>query len=226
MPLLGNGALAMWWDMASDMRAEFEDWHSHEHFPERMAIPGFRRGTRWMSATGDDSVFVLYEVDSHEVLGSAAYVAHLNAPTPWSTRMMPHHRNMVRSQCHVISSHGGAVARHALTLRFACAPLRDQDVHAHFDALGRALVSHRGVVGAHLLRHETPDLAQTTEQKIRAGGDGIADRVLVVCGYDAGALESLLDTRLRANLTQAGIAPGMIAGLYALAHSATSADAG
>src|SRR4051812_44128198 len=108
MALLGRGVLAMWWDIAPAMRAEFEDWHSHEHFPERMSIAGFRRGTRWTSALGDDSVFVLYEVESHATLASSAYVTHLNSPTPWSTKMMPHHRNMVRSQCHVFESYGGA----------------------------------------------------------------------------------------------------------------------
>ena len=36
MALLGKAALAMWWDMAAEVRPDFEDWHSHEHFPERM----------------------------------------------------------------------------------------------------------------------------------------------------------------------------------------------
>ena len=43
MSLLGKAALAMWWDMAPEMKADFEDWHSHEHFPERLGIPGFLR---------------------------------------------------------------------------------------------------------------------------------------------------------------------------------------
>ena len=46
MPLLGQAALAMWWDMAPSARSDFEDWHAHEHFPERLGIPGFHRGTR------------------------------------------------------------------------------------------------------------------------------------------------------------------------------------
>jgi hypothetical protein len=45
MSLVGSAAIAMWWNMAPDLRSEFEDWHSHEHFPERMSIPGFRRGS-------------------------------------------------------------------------------------------------------------------------------------------------------------------------------------
>ncbi|WP_349741034.1 hypothetical protein [Roseateles cavernae] len=31
---------------------EFEHWHSHEHFPERLALPGFLRALRWADAGG------------------------------------------------------------------------------------------------------------------------------------------------------------------------------
>ena len=50
MPLLGSAALAMWWDIAPQVLADFEDWHSHEHFTERLGIPGFHRATRWRDA--------------------------------------------------------------------------------------------------------------------------------------------------------------------------------
>jgi len=59
MAMLGAAALAMWWDMAPDMRAEFEHWHTHEHFPERLALPGFMRASRWADAKGGDGFFVL-----------------------------------------------------------------------------------------------------------------------------------------------------------------------
>jgi hypothetical protein len=224
MALLGNGALAMWWNMAPATRSEFEDWHSHEHFPERMRIPGFRRGTRWMSASGDESVFVLYEVDAHETLSSEAYAAHLNAPTPWSTKLMPHHRNMMRSQCHVLASHGGAVARHALTTRFASASGRANDVRSHFALLAHAIVGRPGVVGAHVLHHEPPALALTTEQKMRGAADRVAERVFIVCGYDLSALREVVESSLGEGLTGVGVAPGYVTDLYSLSYSATPGD--
>jgi hypothetical protein len=224
MALLGTGALAMWWDMASDMRAEFEDWHSHEHFPERMSIAGFRRGTRWISAAGDDGVFVLYEVDSHAILSSADYVAHLNTPTPWSTKMMPHHRNMVRSQCDVLHTHGGAVARHALTVRLDAATGRDDELRARLALLARTLASQPGLVGAHLLRHRAPALALTREQKIRNGVDRVAHNVLVVYGYGLDALRAVMAAGLADGGSPHGAAPGHVAGLYTLSYSATPGD--
>lgn len=88
MPLPGTAALAMWGDMVAPMRSETEHWHTHEHFTERQGVPGFRRASRWTRADGGPGVSVVYEPADHAVLQSPAHLARLNAPTPWSTRMM------------------------------------------------------------------------------------------------------------------------------------------
>src|SRR5262245_57199806 len=99
----GSAAVAMWWDIAPDARAEWEDWHTTEHMHERLGIPGFLRGTRWVDG---GSFFVLYETRDRETITSGAYLERLNNPTPWSRKMMPHHQNMVRSLCRVHASVG------------------------------------------------------------------------------------------------------------------------
>lgn len=224
MPLLGKAALAMWWDMAPEVLADFEDWHSHEHFPERMGIPGFRRGSRWRSAIGGEGIFVLYELEAYETLSSAAYLARLNQPTPWSARMMPHHRHMVRSQCRVLESRGTGLAAFALTVRLSPAPGQDAALRTALAALIGELPTRAGLTGAHLLRHETPPIAATTEQKIR-GGDQFADWVLVVSGYERSALESLATGELAPPaLASHGAAPGAASGLYALSASSVPGD--
>ncbi|MEJ8854544.1 hypothetical protein WKW79_08190 [Variovorax robiniae] len=224
MALPGNAALAMWWDMAPEMRPEFEHWHSHEHFPERLAIPGFRRSSRWTSATGGEGIFVMYELESYEVLSSHGYLASLNAPSPWSTKMMPHHRNMVRCQSRVLASRGGAVARQALTVRLSPAPGRSEELRATLRRLTDALPLQPGLTGAHLMQHETPPIAQTTEQKIR-GSDQVADWVFVAMGYDATALDALAQAELsEASLVAQGAAPGAFSGRYALSYSAIPGD--
>lgn len=224
MSVLGKACLAMWWDMAPEMRAEFEHWHSHEHFPERLGIPGFLRASRFTSAIGGEGIFVLYELESHGVVSSPAYLASLNGPSPWSTKLMPHHRHMVRTQCHVLESRGAVVARQALTLRLSPADGRAAELQAALAARMADWVGQPGLAGAHLLRHQTPAIAQTTEQKIR-GGDQAADWVLVVCAYDAAALDALAQTALsEAALLQLGARPGPVCGRFALSLSATPAD--
>jgi hypothetical protein len=210
MALLGSAALAMWWNVSAADRPELEHWHAHEHFPERLGLPGFRRASRWTDAEGGEGFFVMYELADYAVLASPAYVERLNAPSAWSTRMMPLHRNMVRCQCRVLRSHGAFTARHALTLRGSAA----QD----FGHLTAAIVQRPGIVGLHVLRHEPPALAATTEQRIRGNADRAADWIVVACGYDAAALRELLDGDL------AAAAAGAEVQLFSLAYSATPPD--
>jgi hypothetical protein len=192
--LLGSAAIAMWWDIAPAQRVEFEDWHTHEHFPERLSIPGFLRGSRWSSA--NEGFFVMYELETYDTLTSTHYLERLNNPTPWSTKMMPHHRNMVRSQCRVIDSYGGGIAGSLLTTRMSPEASQAGSTRRALLEILRQVPHQIGLTSAHLLRTETPQLAQTTEQKIRGGKDAVVDWIVIVSGYDARALEDLVSAEL------------------------------
>src|SRR5580692_11905307 len=147
MPLLGKAAVAMWWNVSPERRSEFGDWHSHEHFPERMRIPGFQRGSRWTSALDAEGFFVLYELEQYETLTSKGYLDRLNAPTPWSTKMMPHHRNMVRSQCRVAASFGGGVATSLATIRLSSREGKQSELTTALVAALRELALKPGLTG-------------------------------------------------------------------------------
>lgn len=223
--MLGQAALAMWWDMAPDMRAEFEHWHSHEHFPERLALPGFQRATRWADAGGGEGFFVLYELATWEALVSPEYVARLNAPSAWSREMMPHHRNMVRSPCRVLESRGSAVAGHAVTVRFSPAPGAHERLRSHLCALVHELPTRPGLAGAHLLQTDSPVIAPTTEQRIRRLADRAADWIFVANGYDAQALRRLEEGVLSTASLQSAGAEGVIPASYTFRLSLTAAEA-
>jgi hypothetical protein len=223
MTLLGSAAVAMWWDIASPIKAEFENWHSHEHFVERMSIPGFRRGSRWADLEGGEGFFVLYELQDYDTLVSPAYLARLNDPTPWSTRMMPHHRNMVRSQCRIAESFGGGVGQYMSTLRFSPEPEQQEILHREVRSRLAALPERPGVTGAHLLKTETPRLTPTTEQRIR-GGDAVADWIVLLSGYDAHVLEKIARDDLGATLVAAGARDAPLTALYHLSDSLGAID--
>ncbi|HSV52578.1 MAG TPA: hypothetical protein VLJ57_10695 [Burkholderiaceae bacterium] len=223
--MLGDAALAMWWDMAPDTREEFEHWHSHEHFVERLALPGFQRASRWAEATGGEGFFVLYELLTYDALVSPEYQARLNAPSEWSREMMPHHRRMVRSQCRVVASRGGAVAGQVLTVRLSPADGAQEALRIYLEALVQQLPAQPGVTGAHLLCTETPAIASTTEQRIRGNADRAADWIFIANGYDTLALQRLADSGLSIPaLEGAGAARGAIVGTYALRSSMLAAD--
>ena len=224
MSLLGAAAVAMWWDIAPALRPEFEDWHSHEHFPERMSIPGFQRGSRWASDDGGEGFFVLYELEAYETLTSPPYLARLNDPTPWSTKMMPHHRNMVRSRCRILDSFGGGIARCILTIRVSPADGQAERLHHHLRKLLAKLPTLPGLTGGHLLRTETPSALVTTEETIR-GGDAAADWIVLVPGYDSEVLKQIETAELGATLLeQAGALPSSAASLYHLSYALTATD--
>lgn len=65
---------------------DFDEWYSREHFPERLAVSGFRNARRFVEHPdrGDTRVeyFSIYETDSVDVLTSAEYLAALDSPTP------------------------------------------------------------------------------------------------------------------------------------------------
>jgi len=215
--MLGQAALAMWWDIAPDMREEFEHWHSHEHFLERLALPGFLRASRWADESGGEGFFVMYELATRGALVSPQYLASLNAPSGWSQRMMPHHRNMVRSQCHVLGTSGGAVAGHAMTVRFSPGAGNEERLRSRLRELAAALSARPGLTGVHLLQNDTPPIAPTAEQRIRGLADRAADWILVANGYDVGELRGLAAGDLAAfALERAGAAPGAVTGFYAL----------
>jgi hypothetical protein len=198
--MLGEAAVAMWWNVAPDMKAEFEDWHTHEHMPERLAIPGFLRGTRWIAASGEPSYFVLYEVAGLATLTAGPYLERLNDPTPWSRKMMPHHRDMVRSLCEVRASFGRGVAQALATLR----------MQTPAQALA-ALPGRQGLAAAHLLESRPmTGVPQTTEQIIR-GGDAEAKWIALVGGYDADAVAA----------ASREVAPRAITGVYRLSFCLT-----
>jgi hypothetical protein len=222
--MLGRAAVAMWWDVPPEVRAEWEDWHSHEHMPERLGIPGFLRGTRWVAHSGEPSYFVLYETRDLKTMTSGAYVDRLNNPTPWSRKMMPHHRNMVRSLCRVRASFGGGLAQALATVRFSAAPEAGRSALKWLATqMMPSLPQRKGLTATCLLESQpAAAVPRTAEQRIR-GGDRQADCVLLVSGYDAEAVKATVAAELD-ELEAHGALPGSIDGFYRIAYTLTSKD--
>jgi len=216
--MLGKAAVTIWCDVAQAVKEEFDDWHAHEHMPERLAIPGFLRGSRWVSVDGNNSYFVIYETKALDTVTSGPYLERLNNPTAWSKKVMPYHRNMVRSLCRVESSFGAALAQAMLTIRLSPQAGAQGRMKSWLLEFLPTLTSRKGLVAAHLLM-DAARTELTAEQKIR-GGDGAADWVVLVNGYDADAVAGMAANELgQENLAARGAAPGPVSRIYQLAYS-------
>src|SRR5437660_1341096 len=76
--------LCAWFNIGRTDQPNFYEWHDREHMPERLNVPGFRRGRRFKAPDKNDLFLIIYEVDSLQVFDSDAYLARRQNPTDWS----------------------------------------------------------------------------------------------------------------------------------------------
>ena len=93
----GAGFLAIWSDVEPKALTDYRHWLTREHTTERVTPKGFLAVRVFRANRSDiDRFFILYELEAPEVLDGSDYMARLNAPTPWSQRIMPQLGNFIR----------------------------------------------------------------------------------------------------------------------------------
>ena len=107
MALKGQAFLALWNDIASGREPEYDQWHTLEHVPERVAVTGIHGARRYVNRRrSSHRYFTLYDVDSLQIFESCEYLDLLQNPTQWSASMRPDFSNFVRAPCAVRQSTG------------------------------------------------------------------------------------------------------------------------
>ena len=209
MSLAGLGAVCIWHDLLPEARDDFHQWHNREHMPERVGIPGFGRGRRYVAVAGAPEYFNLYEAESAEVLGGQDYLNRLNAPTEWTRRVVPSFRNVSRSICRVVYTNGVGQGGFMLTQRF---DVREHDRPDVVKALGQrflpSLCDNKGITGVHLcLADESISKVETAEKKARADTTQVPTWIILIEGNssaDVGAAGGALSQELQPLLGAAG----------------------
>jgi hypothetical protein len=183
----GAGYLAIWSDLTPEDETDWAHWITREHAAERVGVNGFL-ACRIFRAIGMavNRYFILYELENDNVVGNPDYLARLNAPTPWSQRIMPKLRGFARGGGRIAASagigQGGIVA-----------PLR----------LDAALSWDAATVAAELARLDRiiavrvllTDIAQTsikTREKGMRSNDGSFAALLLIEGLDEAAVRDAL----------------------------------
>lgn len=192
MSLAGLGAVCIWHDLLPEARDDFHQWHNREHMPERVGIPGFRRGRRYVAIAGAPEYFNLYEADSAEVLGGQDYLNRLNAPTEWTRQVVPSFRNVSRSICRVVYTHGVGQGAFMLTLRFDVGQSdRSRVVKALRERLLPPLCDNKGIAGVHLcLADESISKVETAEKKARADTTQVPTWIILIEGNSSADVQA------------------------------------
>ena len=142
--------LALWNSISSPaLQPEYETWHTMEHVPERVGLPGFIEARRYRSweptANGTPLYFTCYWLDSLDALDSAPYRDVFTHPTPWSARMRTGLTDFFRLPCRLGGVVGPSSASQLCTLHLH----GDAAVMAAaLEAALNALVARAAVVSA------------------------------------------------------------------------------
>ena len=220
MSLAGNALVAIWNDIAPEMREDFFEWHPREHMVERLGVPGFLRGRRCAAIDADVEFLTLYELTGTDVLVSDIYKQRLTNPTPWSTKTLPHFRNNVRGACRIHYTDGVAMGGVMHTTRLQAQEGRERELIESLmrDVMPRLCALPR-VTGAHFVEN---DVSLTAGNAGNQRGRTISLPHLVILiegstaeGVKAAARELLDPKRLQAM----GARPDIAQGLYQLEYS-------
>lgn len=198
--------LAIWHDVEPDFVDEYLRWHSFEHIPERLALPGFRRARRFEHVSGPGQRFLcLIEVDRLADFESPEYLSRLNAPTDWTRRLMPRYGRVNRALGRLSVDEGSGITPLIACLRFSLSggalPGR---------LIGLAADLRLGFAVAHV-QTATVDTAigaqETEEKRLRRSEDaGGFDHLLVLGGLAEASLCRAAD---RAEAELAPLATGL-----------------
>lgn len=182
----GNGFLAIWSDVSSAQETDYLHWLTREHTEERLGVQGFI-AVRVFKALldGVHRFLIVYELESEAALAGQPYLDRLNAPTPWSQRIMPILGNFARGGGRRIASAGSGRGGIVAPLRFAAQDLPGED-------LLHALVASDRIVAAHLLHTDQARTGIKTGEKGLRANDGSFDGLLLVEGLDQAAVRAAL----------------------------------
>lgn len=221
MSLLGKGLLAIWNGIDQGAEDDFLKWHVHEHIPERVALPGFLRGRRYVAVDGFPKFFNFYETSSTSDLMSATYRQALNSPSDWTRDVVRLFTNTSRTICEVVMTEGLGEGAFIETLRLQARIDASEFRAGLAGKILPAVARQRGVVGTHLLEGLTGQhTEETAEMRLRGGRDETAAWIILIETVQTGVIESLRKGLLSDGaLTAAGADPVVRRGAYALQFS-------
>lgn len=178
-----DGLLAIWSTIATETEVDYLHWLTREHIFERVGVPGFLSGRVFKRSDCSPSEYLmLYELASADVMSSDGYLARLNAPTPWTQKIMPALMQFKRGGGVVAhkADHGRAYGTHIAVARF-----EDSMPEALVGSAGQKLLDEvvrlDWIVAARTMAVKTDATSIATREKsMRSGQEGAFSGLLVI----------------------------------------------
>lgn len=94
---MAKGLLFASFDFSTAYEDEFHDWYDLEHVPERLRVPGFINAERWLGDENPKVAVATYDLETHGVLSSPAYMAIGGANSSvWTKRVTAKAKRIMR----------------------------------------------------------------------------------------------------------------------------------
>jgi hypothetical protein len=209
--LTGDGVLALWNGVEPSRKAEYDAWHTREHVPERVGVPGMRGARRYHRLSGPlPEYLTLYALDNTRVLTSEPYRKLLDNPTEWSRSMRSSFRGFMRLACRRVFTLGGGLGGALATMT------SDKIDLPALRQAAETLIAHPAVAAIHLLARD-PDIPDVP---FKIGGETPAfpnAGAILIESYDDDALSAALPA-IRDALGRAAISAATLT-TYRLAYA-------
>jgi hypothetical protein len=182
----GNGFLAIWSDVEPHDLTDYRHWLTREHTTERVTTKGFLASRVFRAARDDiNRFFILYELETPEVLDGEAYLARLNAPTPWSQRIMPKLGNFMRGGGIMVAREGRGEGASIVALRIETLPNDPQN-------LAQAIVACDGVAAVQIGATDEARTSVPTNEKGMRKNEGFFAGLVLIEALDVASLQAAL----------------------------------
>ena len=199
MSLLGSAVLVNWGGIVKDKEIEYNDWHSKEHMPERISLPGFLRGLRAVGISGTNlnhKYFMMYEAERKEVFTSTKYLKRLNNPTEWTKNFFSNYLSPSRTICSVISSKSIGVGGYLATIRFLGEKVSNNYSVENLKSFAPKILKLIGVTGMHVILGDSSYGQMNTEEKKYRSSQGLSDQIvsqaIIIEGMNYDSLETAI----------------------------------
>ena len=196
MSSIGTSVLVNRGGVLEEKEIDYNQWHSIEHMPDIISLPGFLRGFRAQGETStriEDKYFMIYEAEKKEIFVPKNYLERLNNPTKWTKEILSSYISTSRTVCGVIAGKSRGFSSFLANKRFL-----DPDIDNKLNVEKLKLSIPQiiilvGVTGLHVLLGDNTFGQVKTEEKKYRSSHGLDDQVV----SQAIIIESLNYSELR-----------------------------
>lgn len=200
MSFLGNAVLVNWGGIVKSKEKDYNEWHSKEHMPERVSLPGFLRGLRAVGVPGTDlnhKYFMMYEAERKEVFVSKKYLERLNNPTEWTKDILSNYLSPSRTICSVVFTKSIGISTFISTIRFLGNNILNTHNAENLKSYTPKILELNGITGMHIILGDRSFGQMKTEEKryrsLQGYNDQLVSQAVIIEGLNYRSLETAIN---------------------------------